>query len=205
MHSLDKKPYIVGVTGGIGSGKSTVTNLFSDQVVIIIDADVVARAVVEQGTSSLSSIEKRYGKAILSKDGRLDRKRVRNIIFNDPEEKIWLEKLLHPKIYNLIRQQLTMVSSPYGIIASPLLVETFLHQFIDRVLVVDVPEAIQLKRTMARDNVTEEHVQAIIKSQPSRERRLRFADDIIDNSGLVNELYKTVNNLHSLYLQLAQK
>ncbi|MDP0588720.1 MAG: dephospho-CoA kinase [Candidatus Endonucleobacter bathymodioli] len=205
MRSPDKKPYIIGVTGGIGSGKSTVTGFFAAHGIIIIDADVIARTIVEQGKPSLNSIEKRYGKTILSKDGRLDRKRVRGIIFKDLEEKIWLEKLLHPEINNLIRQKLTTISSPYGILSSPLLIKTSLHQFIDRILIVDVSEEIQLERTVSRDNVAEEQVQAIIKSQPSREYRLKFADDIVDNSGLLNELYKAVNNLHILYLQLAQE
>ena len=203
MHSTDSKPFVVGVTGGIGCGKSAVTDFFADLGITIVDADIAARAVVEPGQPALEKIAARYGGEILLQNGTLDRRKLRDIIFNNPAEKQWLETLLHPKIGQLIQQQLTAAPSAYAILVSPLLIETSQHQLVDRILVVDVPEQIQLERTMARDNMTEEQTRRIIKSQASREQRLAVANEIVDNSGTLKELQALLSDVHQQYLQIA--
>ena len=205
MQSQRKAPLIIGVTGGIGSGKSAVTDFLSQQGITIVDADVAARTVVEPGQPALNDITERYGSEILLQDGSLNRKQLRHIIFNDKKEKDWLEKLLHPKINKLLRQQLADANSPYVILVSPLLTETSQHKMTDRVLVVDVPEATQLKRSMARDDMTEEQAQHIINSQANREQRLALADNVIDNNGTLDQLHQALSALHQNYLSLAKK
>lgn len=205
MHLPDDRPFIVGVTGGIGSGKSTVTDFFATQGVSIFDADIAARAVVKPGQIALKDITQRYGSKILLNNGSLDRKQLRSIIFKNTAERTWLEKLLHPKIRTLLQQQLLTASSPYAILSLPLMPDATQYPFIDRVLVIDVPIITQIIRTVVRDDIPEKQVLRIIKSQPSREHRLTFANDIVDNSGSLGELHKALITLHQRYLLLALK
>lgn len=195
--------FTVGVTGGIGSGKTTVTNIFEKLGIEVVDADLVAREVVQPGTPGLAQIGHRYGAAVLLPDGSLNRVALRDIVFAKPQEKQWLEDLLHPMIISRCQQRLKQVHSAYGILSSPLLIESGQYKLVSRVLVVDVPEHVQLSRTTARDSSTPEKIQQIIDSQISREERLRYADDILDNSLDELELRVGVEQLHVKYLAFA--
>ncbi len=195
--------YVVGLTGGIGSGKTTIANLFADHGVTLVDADLAARVVVEKGQPALQSIADHFGEDILQTDGSLDRSKLREIVFQQPEERGWLERLLHPMIFRELRQQLLMAKSPYAILVSPLLVETGQNRLTQRILVVDVPEDIQLQRTMERDTNSEEQVRAIMKAQASREKRLSYADDVILNDKPLENITQRVEELHKLYCHQA--
>lgn len=196
--------YIVGLTGGIGSGKSAVSDLFAQIGITVVDADIAARIVVEPGTKALDLIAKHFGSSVLQQDGSLSRALLRTKIFNNPTEKQWLENLLHPLIGNEIDRQIHAAKSPYVIFVSPLLIESGQYQRCDRILVIDVSEDIQLRRTMQRDQNEEQQVKRIIASQVSRKERLALADDIIDNSGDVADLRNIVQTLHQQYLQFAK-
>jgi dephospho-CoA kinase len=195
--------FVVGVTGGIGSGKSAVTQCFSELGITIVDADIASRIVVEPGRPALAAIADHFGADILLPDGTLNRPAMRREIFSDPDKKRWLEALLHPLINEEVHRQLGAATSPYVIFVSPLLVEGAHGSLCDRVLVVDVPEALQLARTMARDGNDAEQVKRIIASQATREQRLARADDVIENSGTLDQLHSAVQTLHQRYLQLA--
>ena len=201
-NSSQKKPYTVGVTGGIGSGKTAVTDFFASKGIYIADADVAARAVVEPGKPALKEIVQRYGQAILN-NGTLNRQKLRAIIFADPMERQWLEGLLHPLIEQQILHELSIARSPYAILVAPLMLEAGQNEWVDRLLVVDVPEQIQIDRTTARDQITEEQTRQIINSQIGREQRIREADDVVDNSGTLEQLHQTLGELHTHYLNLA--
>lgn len=196
--------FVVGVTGGIGSGKTAATDCFQDLGIDIVDADLAARVVVEPGTPALQEIAEHFGASILQPDGTLDRAALRRIVFQDAAEKQWLEQLLHPRIGAEIQRQLAAAKSPYVVFVSPLLAETSQHTFCDRILVIDVPEEIQLQRTMVRDSNDAEQVRRIIASQASRAQRLELADDVIENTGSLQQLRAQVAQLHERYLQLAQ-
>ena len=204
MQASEQMPFIIGITGGIGSGKSAVTDFLQQQGVTVIDADVAARAVVEPGQPALNDIVEHFGIDILLANGQLNRRALRQIIFKDCNEKEWLEKRLHPKINQLLRRQLKEASSSYVVLVSPLLIETTQHTLVNRILVVDVPETVQLQRSMARDDMTQEQAKRIINSQTSRTKRLTMADDIIENTGTLDDLHRAVNTLHQRYLTLAQ-
>lgn len=193
---------IIGVTGGIGSGKTTVTDLFSELGINIVDTDLISRQVVEPGNQGLEAIVQKFGRNILQADGFLDRKQLRQIVFKQQQERVWLEELLHPLIFKATSEALESSSSPYTVLSSPLLLETADRNRVDRVLVVDVPLDIQLRRSMQRDQANEEQIKAIIAAQMSREERLKLADDVIDNSTSLESTRKQVLNLHSLYLSL---
>lgn len=197
--------YIVGLTGGIGSGKSTVASLFNNIGISGVDADIVAREVVAPGTPCLTQIQQHFGSQAITSSGELNRKWLRERIFSQPEEKIWLNQLLHPVIRQELLRQLADIKAPYALLIAPLLLESQLNRYTDRVLVVDVPEQIQLQRTLARDNVSEQQVSAIMASQLSRQARLEQADDIIINEGTTAELQQQVTTLHQQYLKLAAK
>lgn len=194
--------FTVGVTGGIGSGKSAVADYFASQGICIVDADIVARMVVEPGTKALTQITERFGNDILI-NGQLDRGRLRTIIFAAADERKWLENLLHPLIEQQIIEQLGQATSRYGVLVSPLMLETGQQALVDRVLVVDVPEHIQIERTMTRDQMTEEQTRQILSSQISREQRLTKAHDVVDNSGSLTQLHQYLEPLHQRYLRLA--
>ena len=188
--------FVLGVTGGIGSGKSAATEIFSSLGIKIVDADVLSRVPVQKGESGLLEIEKRYGKEILLSSGDLDRKKLREIIFEEEEEKDWLENLLHPLIADLIVEEIKSSTSKYTILASPLLFETKQSRYCDEVLVIDVSEEVQIFRTKTRDNVSEEQVKTIILSQINRSERLRLATHIIENEKTIDDLEKAVKELH---------
>ncbi|WP_330924210.1 dephospho-CoA kinase [Candidatus Sororendozoicomonas aggregata] len=197
MASKQKRHFVVGVTGGIGSGKTAVTNYLASLGVTIVDADIAARAIVEPGQPALDNIASHYGAGILLENGNLNRRKLREIIFDNPAEKQWLEQLLHPEINALLRQQLADATSPYVVLVSPLLTETGQHTLCDHILVIDTPEHVQVDRTVARDSTTEEQALKIINSQIQREKRLSFADTIVDNSGSLSELHDTLEQFHN--------
>lgn len=200
--TLHHQRFTVGVTGGIGSGKSAVANYFASLGIDTIDADNVARTVVEPNTPALAAIVERFGNRILI-DGQLDRRKLRTIIFNSADERKWLENLLHPLIRAKIISLLGQATSPYAMLVAPLMLETGQQTLVDRVLVVDVPESIQIERTMARDQISEEQTRQIMDSQISREQRLARAHDVVDNSGSLVELHQNLEPLHQRYLRLA--
>lgn len=193
--------YVVGLTGGIGSGKTTITNLFIDYGITIVDADIVAREVVTPPSKALAEITAHFGADILFPNGQLERRKLRDIIFADQEEKNWLNHLLHPLIRAEIIKQLKQASSPYVILVAPLLLENNLQTYVNTILVIDVDESTQISRTCKRDKVSEAHVKQIIASQISRKERLTMADDIIDNQHLsMSEIKQQVAKLHEKYL-----
>lgn len=196
------KPWILGLTGGIGSGKSAVATHFGNLGVHLVDADHAARWVVEPGRPALAQITEHFGSDVLQADGQLDRATLRQRIFEHPEERRWLENLLHPLIGEEIVRDLASAQSPYAILVSPLLIESGQHRMTQRVLVVDAPEAVQIQRTMARDKVSEEQVGAILKAQASREKRLEAADDVLVNDRDLKWLQREVERLHAFYLTL---
>lgn len=195
--------YVVAITGGIGSGKSTVANLFTPYGIEQVDADVIARHVVEPGTPALAAIRAHFGADVLQSDGTLDRAALRARIFAEPEEKQWLNTLLHPLIGQAMRQALAAARSEYVLWVVPLLVENQLYTEADRVLVVDVSPQMQIQRTHQRDQVPIAQVEQILRAQATREQRLAIADDVINNDGDPSQLSAQVARLHQQYLQLA--
>ncbi|TYC58015.1 dephospho-CoA kinase [Marinobacter sp. BW6] len=193
---------VIGLTGGIGSGKSTVARLFGDLGVHWVDADDVAREVVEPGTPALARIAEHFGEEILTSDGALDRAQLRGIVFQEPEERVWLEALLHPIIREELIRQLNPANYPlpYVLLVSPLLLETDQHELVDRIIVIDVPKDVQLERTMARDTNSREQVERIIAAQMSREDRLARADEVIDNDRPLDDVTRQVRELHERLL-----
>ncbi len=190
---------VVGLTGGIGSGKSTVAKLFAERGAAIIDADVTAREVTQTGSSAYTSIIKHFGDNVVLEDGSLDRTRLRQIIFHDPKERLWLEKLLHPLIKDEMQQQIAKMHAPYCIAVIPLLLEVEFYSFINRILVIDTPEAEQVRRVMLRDNISQTEVEAILESQASRHDRRAKAQDIIINDGNPEDLIPQIDKLHQQY------
>ncbi|EKT55913.1 dephospho-CoA kinase [Providencia sneebia] len=197
--------YIVALTGGIGSGKTTIANEFAKLGIEIVDADIIARQVVQPNTPALGAIISHFGPSILSSDGSLNRERLRQIIFSDDTEKKWLNALLHPLIQQKTQNQLQKSNSAYVLWVVPLLIENNLTHLADRILVVDVTPDEQLKRTIQRDNVSEEHVISILNAQSSREKRLSYADDVITNHDGELNIADKVAKLHENYIILAQK
>jgi dephospho-CoA kinase len=199
---LTTKPWILGLTGGIGSGKSAVAQHFIDLGVHLVDADHAARWVVEPGRPALDKIVEHFGGEVLQADGQLDRSALRARIFADSDERRWLEALLHPLIGQEIMAYLARAESPYAILVSPLLVESGQHRLTQRVLLVDAPEQLQIQRTIARDQSSAEQVQAILKAQASRSERLQHAHDVLVNDRDLHWLQAEVERLHNFYLTL---
>ncbi|AYO13445.1 dephospho-CoA kinase [Vibrio owensii] len=198
--------FVIGLTGGIASGKTTVANLFKQQFKIdIVDADIVAREVVEPGTPGLNAIVEHFGADIVHDDQTLDRAKLREKIFSNPEEKAWLNGLLHPMIREKMIEDLEQVTSDYALLVVPLLVENKLDSLCDRVLVVDVDPQTQISRTVKRDNVSEEQANAILASQASREQRLALADDVVKNNPDDPDLLLQITDLHEKYLAMCKK
>lgn len=195
-------PWILGLTGGIGSGKSAAAEHFAALGIHMVDADHAARWVVEPGRPALAKIVERFGEAVLLPDGQLNRAALRERIFKAEDERRWLEQLLHPLIGQEIASNLAQAQSPYAILVSPLLVESGQYRMTQRVLVVDTPEHLQLERTMRRDQVSEEQVRAILKAQALRDDRLKHADDVLLNDGDLSHLHQQVECLHQFYLGL---
>lgn len=198
--------YVVAITGGIGSGKTTVANQFAALGIEVVDADLIAREVVAPGTPALAAIVNHFGPEILTEQGLLDRRVLRERIFSDPAAKSWLNALLHPIIRSEMLRQCAAVSSPYCLLVVPLLVENRLTELADRVLVIDVDEATQIERTCHRDGVSREQAQAILASQASRSERLAMADDVLDNqSGTTETIRARILALHETYLAFASQ
>jgi len=193
---------IIGLTGGIGSGKTAVSDSFESLGIDVVDADLASRVVVQKGKPCLLKIAQHFGEDILTKEAELDRAKLREIIFKSEEEKNWLESLLHPAIANQIQDELNASKSPYTILVSPLLLETNQKDFCSKVLAVDVPVETQVERTLERDGVSKEQVQAIINSQISRNDRLNLADEVIVNDGTLEDLEIAVKVLHEKFLSL---
>ncbi|WP_239495327.1 dephospho-CoA kinase [Salinicola halophilus] len=195
---------IIGVTGGIGSGKSAVARTFGELGIGWVDADDVARQVVRPGEPALAAIVSRYGRGILLDDDTLDRRALRQRIFDDPAERAWLEGETHPRIRQRLREHLARLrrEGPYCLLVSPLLLESGQREMIDRLLVVDVPTDMQIERTLARDGVERRQVEAIIAAQAPRDERLAAADDVIDNSAPLAQLREAVVALDARYRQL---
>ncbi|EHN69289.1 dephospho-CoA kinase [Aliivibrio fischeri] len=196
--------YVVAITGGIGSGKTTVADRFQALYNInIVDADIIAREVVNPGTEGFIQIEQHFGPQILLDDGHLNRAKLRECIFSEPSEKQWLNDLLHPLIRSEMQRQIALSTSEYTLLVVPLLVENKLQYLANRVLVVDVLEQTQINRTVNRDKVNHQQVKAILASQASREERLAIADDIINNDQQNNDLDMKISLLHEKYLLLS--
>ena len=197
--------FVVGITGGIGSGKSAVTSRLEQHGITVVDADVVAREVVEPGSPVLAAIAEHFGEHILQPNGALDRAALRKIVFDNPAEREWLESVTHPAIREAIAAQLTAATSPYVVLSSPLLLEAGQSAFAQHVVVVDVPEEVQLSRTCARDNNDEALVRNIMAAQLPRAERCARADEVIDNNGSLEALEQTVDALHDRLLVLASE
>ncbi|HHQ4527663.1 TPA: dephospho-CoA kinase [Aeromonas hydrophila] len=198
--------YVVAITGGIGSGKTTVANQFAELGIEVVDADVIAREVVEPGTPALAAIATHFGSGVITPDGQLDRRRLRERVFTDPQAKGWLNALLHPLIRTEMQRQCAAARSPYCLLVVPLLVENRLTALANRVLVIDVDEATQIERTCRRDGVSHEQAQAILAAQASRAERLAAADDVLDNQNGTPEAIKSrILALHETYLAFASQ
>ena len=195
--------FVVGLTGGIGSGKTTVANLFAAEGITLVDADIVAREVVAPGSTGLEAIVTHFGAEILTPEGELDRAKLRQRIFSHPKEREWLNQLLHPMIRQEMLAQVEKATSAYVIMVVPLLFENGLDRLVNRTLVVDISPELQINRTVKRDNVDASQVNNIISSQCSRSEKLARADDIIDNQGEISTLKREVLALHQRYLQLS--
>ncbi len=191
------------MTGGIGSGKSTVSKLFQNLGAAVIDADIVAHQLVEPGQPALTQLTQAFSD-ILNQDGSLNRSKLAGIIFSDANQKKRLEKIMHPLVYAQIESEIQKLNHDYCILAVPLLLESGQASWVDRILVIDCPLETQLERVKKRDNLSIQRINRIIDSQMLREKRLSYADDIIDNSKSASQLAEQVKNLHNLYCSLGQ-
>lgn len=194
----------IGLTGGIGSGKTTVAELFASHGVPVVDTDSIARELAQPGQSALREIVARFGPDVLNDSGHLDRARLRRRVFADATERKALESILHPRIRATVNERVAALNAPYCIIVIPLLVESgYEKKMVDRVLVVDCPEIQQISRVAARSQLTEPQIRAIMEAQATRAERLQHADDVIVNDGDLASLEVEVVNLHARYLELA--
>lgn len=198
--------FIIGLTGGIGSGKTTVSDFFAELNIDIIDADIAARIVVEPGSKALVAIKAHFGADFIDNNGQLNRAKLRSRIFSEPEDKAWLNSLLHPLIRQEILAQIALAKSSYCLLVAPLLLENNLHKLVNRVLVVNVDEAEQIARTAARDPSSVAEIKRIIASQMPSEQRLSFADDVINNQNTsLEDIHQQVLDLDQKYQRLALK
>jgi dephospho-CoA kinase len=202
------KQFVVGLTGGIASGKSAAANIFVELGVSLIDTDLLARTVVAPGSDTLMAIADYFGRDLIKPDGTLDRRKLREIVFSDLTAKIALEKMTHPKIRALVRAQIderyaAILPPAYVLVAIPLIAENGRYPFLDRVLVIDVPEILQLERLVLRDKIDSSLAKQMISAQSSRATRLAIADDVIVNDGSLLQLRQRVTALHLQYLKLA--
>lgn len=207
MNTNTRTPPSIGLTGGIASGKSTVSRLFAELGAEIIDTDEISRELVQPGSDALARIIAHFGSSLCRADGELDRNRLRQIIFSDPDAKLWLESLLHPLIRKAVRQRLAASQSDYVIVVVPLLLDSRgkvngSYSFLDKILVIDCPESLQTQRLMQRDGCSREQAEKIIASQASRQQRLAAADDAITNDGALSSLQHQVKALDEKYRQL---
>ena len=193
----------IGLTGGIASGKSTVANMFADLGVELVDTDVIAREVVEPGQPALAEIRDAFGDDVIDREGQLDRRRLRAIVFADPSKRQYLESILHPKIRDEAARQSAAATGPYHLVVVPLMVESPMRHEMRRVLVVDCREETQLERLLARDLESEEQARRMLAAQASREERLSIADDVVRNDGDLADTRRQVDELHAFYLSLS--
>ena len=193
----------VGVTGGIGSGKTALTDWLSEQGIVIVDADRVAREVVRPGTPALKAIIDAFGEQYLTQDGNLDRAAMRQLVFGDEEKRLLLESITHPQIREALWDQLQRADSAYVVLSSPLLLESGQSEMVDVSVVVDVPEEMQIQRTMARDANDKALVEKIMAAQMRRQKRLQLADIVVDNSGDLSALHDRAALLHETLLNRA--
>lgn len=196
---------VIGLTGGIGSGKSTVAQLFAAMGVPVIDMDMIAHQVVEPGQPALEQITREFGSDILDDKGRLDRRRLRELIFDSKDKRLRLEAILHPLIRQETQRQLSELDAPYCIVVIPLLLESQQDSLVDRILVIDVPESLQISRTKKRDDISSEAAQKILAAQVDRDSRLAAADDVIDNSVELSQIRDRVSELDQQYRNIAGK
>ena len=196
---------VIGITGGIGSGKTTVANLFSSLGVPVIDADELARQVVTPGQPAYEEIVRLFGPTVVSESGELDRRQLRERVFSNPENRVRLEKIVHPRVYAQMNRQLDRLDVAYAIVVVPLLIETGGQDLVNRVLVVDSPKNLQIDRTARRDGTTAAAVEKILSAQMDRSSRLSAADDVIDNDASEEALEEAVCELHQKYLTEAAR
>lgn len=208
MENVSDKPiknWVLGLTGGIGCGKSAVSAMFEQLGITVVDADIIARQVVAPNSNGLAAISEHFGTIVLNPDGSLNRAKLREIIFADNAQKTWLNNLLHPLIREKTLNDLSTANSAYVVLVAPLLFENGLEQYCDRTLIIDVPVAVQLERTIARDNINEQQALSIIAAQMSREDKLHRADDVVDNNQPLALVAIVIQQLHTQYLTLAAK
>ena len=198
------KNWVLGLTGGIGCGKTAVSNMLAELGITIVDADIIARQVVEPGTEGLNAIVKHFGTDILNEHGALNRSELRARIFSNPEQKTWLNALLHPLIRTQLIIDLKNAQSDYVVLVAPLLFENKLDSYCNRTLLIDVPVEIQITRTTKRDNISIEQAKQIIDAQMSREQKQHKADDILNNNRNLNDVKQDLLELHKYYLQQAK-
>ena len=194
----------IGLTGGIGCGKTTAANLFIELGIPVLDADLIAHTLVNKGQLALNQIEKIFGSTIINEDGSLNRKKLGEIVFSNPHKKKQLESILHPLVYEELQRQLESLDAPYAILCIPLLLETKMQHIVDRVLVIDCPVEVQFERVKRRDQLTDERIFSVINAQTSRQQRLSLADDIIKNSGSTSKLAEQIKKLHNLYISTCE-
>ena len=195
---------IIGLTGGIGSGKSVASDKFKSLGIDVVDADVASRTVVESGKPALKEIQDHFGSGIITAEGKLDRNKLREIIATDAKERKWLESVLHPKIGEQITKEISESTSVYTLFVAPLLLETNSQEMCSRVVVVDVPKDVQIQRTAKRDKVSSNQVEQMVAAQMKREKRLEKADDVLLNNGTIEDLEKQVEELHKKYIQMVE-
>lgn len=203
MLSTDSHRLIIGLTGGIGSGKTAASDFFASKSITVVDADIVAREVVEPGEPAWLAITERYGNDVLQEDQSLNRAWLRQKVFMEPHERVWLEQQTHPRIRDRLIQQLRDATSPYAVLVSPLLFESGQSALVKRTLVIDVPVDTQVKRACSRDTNDEEQIRRIIAAQIPREDRCSRADDVADNSGTLAQLHAQLEKFHHTYLTIA--
>ena len=201
--TLESSPMRIGLTGGIASGKSTVADMFAELDVPIIDTDLIAREIVEPGEPALDDIRHEFGDSVFDDDGNLDRGAMRQIIFADPDVKARLESIMHPRIQAVTYEQAASAGGRYQIIVVPLLTQSPIRDFVERILVVDCDEKTQIRRLVARDNESEGQARRILAAQASRDERLEIADDVLRNDGDLDATLKQVQALHHRYLAMA--
>ncbi len=204
MFSRKDSLFVIGLTGGIGSGKTTVANVFAALGVPVIDADVIARELAVPGQAAFREICEAFGETVVGPDGTLDRAALRKRVFENPQARATLEAILHPRIRQAMAKQFSQLQTPYGIACIPLLLETGQTDLVHRILVIDVPKKLQIRRVQARDGLSEPQIRAIIASQCRRDERLAAADDVLVNDQDPKTLNGKIEALHLSYLDRAR-